>query len=172
MAGRADRQAGQKGLLVGGPASIHTGSGQQVARLIEQGWVQTLFAGNAHAVQDLEQSIYGTSLGVNIKEGRSADHGHEHHLRTINSIRRLGGIQKAIDAGLVKSGIMFAAYRQGIDMVLAGSVRDDGPLPQALTHILDAQRRMHGMDTSIRVPLTDSVISAADLAPPRVPARG
>ncbi len=139
---RAARAAGQKVLLVGGPAIIHTGSGQHVARLIEQGWVQTLFAGNALAVHDLEQAIYGTSLGVNISEGQSVDHGHEHHLRTINSIRRLGGIKKAIDAGLVKSGIMYEASRKEIDVVLAGSIRDDGPLPEVVTDALEAQRRM------------------------------
>ncbi len=139
---RAARAAGQKVLLVGGPAIIHTGSGQHVAKLIEQGWVQTLFAGNALAVHDLEQAIYGTSLGVNISEGQSVDHGHEHHLRTINSVRRLGGIKQAIDAGLVKSGIMYEACRKGIDVVLAGSIRDDGPLPEVITDALEAQRRM------------------------------
>jgi len=139
---RAARAAGQKVLLVGGPAIIHTGSGQHVARLIEQGWVQTLFAGNALAVHDLEQAIYGTSLGVNISEGQSVDHGHEHHLRTINSVRRLGGIKNAIAAGLVKSGVMYEAYRNGVDMVLAGSIRDDGPLPEVVTDAVEAQRRM------------------------------
>ena len=127
---------------MGGPAIIHTGSAQHVARLIEQGWVQTLFGGNALAVHDLEQSIYGTSLGVDLHRGRSVDHGHEHHLRTINTIRRLGGIAAAIDSGLVTSGIMYEAHRKQIDVVLAGSIRDDGPLPEVITDSLEAQRRM------------------------------
>ncbi len=139
---RTARAAGQKVLLVGGPAIIHTGSGQHVAKLIEQGWVQTLFAGNALAVHDLEQSIYGTSLGVDIQQGQSVDHGHEHHLRTINTIRRLGGIGNAIESGVVKSGIMFEAYRKNIDVVLAGSIRDDGPLPEVITDVVEAQRQM------------------------------
>ncbi len=139
---RAARTAGQKVLLVGGPAIIHTGSAQHVARLIEQGWIQTLFGGNALATHDLEQSIYGTSLGISIMEGQSVDHGHEHHLRTINTIRRVGGIKSAIDSGLVKSGIMYEAYQKGIDIVLAGSIRDDGPLPEVITDMLEAQRRM------------------------------
>lgn len=139
---REARAAGQKVLLVGGPAIVHTGSGRHVANLIEQGWVQTLFAGNALAVHDLEQAIYGTSLGVNIQEGESVDHGHEHHLRTINTIRRIGSIKNAIDSGLVKSGIMFEAYRKGIDVVLAGSIRDDGPLPEVITDVVAAQKQM------------------------------
>lgn len=139
---RATRKAGKKVLLVGGPAIIHTGSGHHVAKLIEEGWVQTLFAGNALAVHDLEQAMFGTSLGINLAEGHSVDHGHEHHLRTINTIRRLGGIDKAIESGLIQSGIMYQAYRKKMDIVLAGSIRDDGPLPEVITDSLVAQNRM------------------------------
>lgn len=139
---RATRAEGKKVLLVGGPAIVHTGSAPHVARLIREGWIQTLFAGNALAVHDLEQALHGTSLGVSLSHGMAVEHGHEHHLRAINTIRRLGGIRAAVDAGVVKSGIMFEAVKQKIDMVLAGSIRDDGPLPEVVTDAVEAQDLM------------------------------
>ena len=85
---RATRAEGKKVLLVGGPAIVHTGSAPHVARLIRDGWIQTLFAGNALATHDIEQALYGTSLGVSLEQGEAIEHGHEHHLRAINTIRR------------------------------------------------------------------------------------
>ena len=139
---RATRAEGKKVLLVGGPAIVHTGSAPQVARLIKEGWVQVLFAGNALATHDLEQSLYGTSLGVSLTLGEPIEHGHEHHLRTINTIRRLGGIEQAVRKGVITSGIMYECVQAGIDVVLAGSIRDDGPLPEVITDTLVAQDRM------------------------------
>jgi len=139
---RATRAAGKKVLLVGGPAIVHTGSAPHVAQLIREGWVQTLFAGNALATHDVEQAIYGTSLGVSIDKGEVIEHGHEHHLRTINTIRRKGGIKAAVEAGLVNSGIMYECIMHGVDVVLAGSVRDDGPLPEVITDAVKAQAMM------------------------------
>ncbi len=106
------------------------------------GWIDVLFAGNALATHDVEQALYGTSLGVNILRGEAIEHGHEHHLRTINTIRRLGGIKAAVDAGVLTSGIMYECVKKGIDVVLAGSIRDDGPLPEVITDTLAAQARM------------------------------
>jgi len=114
----------------------------QVARLIREGWIQVLFAGNALATHDLEQSLYGTSLGVSLTLGEPIEHGHEHHLRTINTIRRLGGIAQAVSKGVITSGIMYECVKAGIDVVLAGSIRDDGPLPEVITDTLVAQDRM------------------------------
>jgi lysine-ketoglutarate reductase/saccharopine dehydrogenase-like protein (TIGR00300 family) len=139
---RATRAEGKKVLLVGGPAIVHTGSAPQVARLIREGWIQVLFAGNALATHDLEQSLYGTSLGVSLTLGEPIEHGHEHHLRTINTIRRLGGIAQAVSKGVITSGIMYECVKAGIDVVLAGSIRDDGPLPEVITDTLVAQDRM------------------------------
>ena len=139
---RETRAAGQKVLLVGGPAIVHTGSSAHVARLVREGWIQTLFAGNALATHDIEQAIYGTSLGVSFTRGEAIEHGHEHHLRAINAIRRVGGIARAIDTGLLRSGILFECVKAGVDVVLAGSIRDDGPLPEVITDTLAAQRRM------------------------------
>jgi lysine-ketoglutarate reductase/saccharopine dehydrogenase-like protein (TIGR00300 family) len=139
---RATRAEGKKVLLVGGPAIIHTGSAGHVAELIRKGWIQTLFAGNALATHDIEQALFGTSLGVSLTHGEALEHGHEHHLRAINTIRRLGGINKAVDSGVLKSGIMFECVKAGVDVVLAGSIRDDGPLPEVITDTLAAQARM------------------------------
>ncbi len=139
---RATRAAGQKVLLVGGPAIVHTGSAPHVAQLIREGWVQTLFAGNALATHDIEQAIYGTSLGVSLDHGEAIEHGHEHHLRTINTIRRKGGIRAAVDSGLITSGIMYECIKHGVEVVLAGSVRDDGPLPEVISDAIEAQAMM------------------------------
>ncbi len=139
---RATRAEGKKVILVGGPAIVHTGSAAHVAQLIREGWVQTLFAGNALATHDIEQALFGTSLGVSITRGEALEHGHEHHLRAINTIRRLGGIEPAVRAGVLTSGIMYECVRAGVEVVLAGSIRDDGPLPEVITDTLAAQGRM------------------------------
>jgi lysine-ketoglutarate reductase/saccharopine dehydrogenase-like protein (TIGR00300 family) len=139
---RATQADGKKVLLVGGPAIVHTGSSGHVAQLIRGGWIQTLFAGNALATHDIEQALYGTSLGVSIAQGEPLEHGHEHHLRAINTIRRCGGINKAVAGGVLKSGIMYECVRAGVEVVLAGSIRDDGPLPEVITDTLRAQARM------------------------------
>ena len=139
---RQTRAAGKKVLLVGGPAIVHTGSAEHVARLIREGWVQALFAGNALATHDVEQALYGTSLGVSLTRGEAIEHGHEHHLRAINTIRRLGGLRAAVEKGVLTSGIMYECVRSNVDLVLAGSIRDDGPLPEVITDTMEAQRVM------------------------------
>jgi lysine-ketoglutarate reductase/saccharopine dehydrogenase-like protein (TIGR00300 family) len=139
---RETRAERKKILMVGGPAIVHTGSAGHVARLIKEGWIQVLFAGNALATHDIEQALYGTSLGVSLTHGEPIEHGHEHHLRAINTIRRAGGINRAVEAGILTSGIMYECARAGVEVVLAGSIRDDGPLPEVITDILAAQDRM------------------------------
>jgi lysine-ketoglutarate reductase/saccharopine dehydrogenase-like protein (TIGR00300 family) len=139
---RRTRDNGDKLLAVLGPAVVHTGSVGHVCRLIQAGYVNVLFAGNALATHDIEQALYGTSLGVSLDHGLPTEEGHEHHLRSINTIRRLGGIKAAVDRGMLKSGIMYECVRHHVPFVLAGSIRDDGPLPDVITDILEAQRRM------------------------------
>ncbi len=129
-------------LIVGGPAIVHTGSGEHLCELIRLGYVQHLFAGNALATHDIEQALFGTSLGVRLDCGNIVDAGHEHHLRAINRIRRAGGIAAAVDSGLLTQGVMYECVRSGVDFVLAGSIRDDGPLPDVITDVLDAQNAM------------------------------
>jgi lysine-ketoglutarate reductase/saccharopine dehydrogenase-like protein (TIGR00300 family) len=166
---RATRALGKKVLLVGGPAIVHTGSAQHVARLIREGWVQVLFAGNALATHDLEQAIYGTSLGVSLALGEPLEHGHEHHLRAINTIRRLGGIARAVEQGVVNSGIMYECVKAGVDVVLAGSIRDDGPLPEVITDMLVAQDRMrqaiHGVGFALLIATALHSIATGNLLP-------
>ena len=139
---RTTRAEGKKVLLVGGPAIVHTGSAGHVARLIRDGWVQVLFAGNALATHDLEQALFGTSLGVSLALGEPLEHGHEHHLRAINTIRRLGGIRQAVEKRVITSGIMYECVKGSVEVVLAGSIRDDGPLPEVITDTLAAQEKM------------------------------
>jgi lysine-ketoglutarate reductase/saccharopine dehydrogenase-like protein (TIGR00300 family) len=139
---RRTRSAGDKILAVLGPAVVHTGSAGHIGQLIRNGWINILFAGNALATHDIEQALYGTSLGVSLDHGLPTEEGHEHHLRSINTMRRLGGIKKAVERGVLKSGIMFECVRHNIPFVLAGSIRDDGPLPEVITDILAAQRVM------------------------------
>ena len=139
----SDARSGDgKTLIVGGPAIVHTGSGGYVCELIRGGYVDHLFAGNALATHDIEQALFGTSLGVYLDRGDLAEAGHEHHLRAINRIRRLGGIRQAVEAGILTSGIMCECVHNGTDVLLAGSIRDDGPLPDVTTDALDAQREM------------------------------
>jgi len=125
-----------------GPAVVHTGSVEHICKLIRDRYLNILFAGNALATHDIEQALYGTSLGVWLDRGLPAEEGHEHHLRAINTIRRLGGIRAAVERGVLKSGIMYECIRHDIPFALAGSIRVDGPLPEVITDVLEAQRRM------------------------------
>jgi lysine-ketoglutarate reductase/saccharopine dehydrogenase-like protein (TIGR00300 family) len=137
-----NRSAGGKTLLVGGPAIIHTGSGEFLQQLIRKGYIDVLFAGNALAAHDIEQATFGTSLGVYLDREGLAEAGHEHHLRAINRIRRAGGIRQAVEAGILTSGVMYECVRHGVDFLLAGSIRDDGPFPDVITDVLAAQKQM------------------------------
>jgi lysine-ketoglutarate reductase/saccharopine dehydrogenase-like protein (TIGR00300 family) len=138
----ANRRGPGKSLLVGGPAIVHTGSGPLVCQLIREGYIHKLFAGNALATHDIEQALFGTSLGVNLSEGAIVDAGHEHHLRAINRIRRHGSIAAAVQAGVLRSGIMYECVKNGVEFHLSGSIRDDGPLPEVVTDVLQCQRIM------------------------------
>jgi lysine-ketoglutarate reductase/saccharopine dehydrogenase-like protein (TIGR00300 family) len=144
---RAARERGQRILAVCGPAVIHTGAGPDLARLVRGGWVDVLFAGNGFATHDLESSVFGTSLGVSLEAATPTDGGHANHLRVINEIRRHGSIARAVDAGFVRSGVMYECVRRGVPFVLAGSVRDDGPLPDVLSDVVAAADAMRaGID--------------------------
>jgi len=139
---RQAREAGQKVLLVAGPAVVHTGAAPHVIRLIEAGYVDLIFAGNALAVHDIESAFYGTALGVHLGHGFPVESGHQHHLHAINRIRACGGIRAAVEQGVLSTGIMHACIRNNVEFVLAGSVRDDGPLPEVITDMVQAQRAM------------------------------
>ena len=152
---RAVRADGGSILFVGGPAIIHTGAGRYLSWLVREGWVQVLFAGNALAAHDIESAMYGTSLGVSLESGLGTEHGHEHHIRAINAVRSRGSIKKAVEDGLITEGVMYEVTRAGIPHVLAGSIRDDGPLPDVITDSVVAQKAMRAAvhDRDIRMAL-------------------
>jgi lysine-ketoglutarate reductase/saccharopine dehydrogenase-like protein (TIGR00300 family) len=133
------RAEGGKIAIVAGPVVVHTGGAPYLASLIRDGYVQVLLSGNALAVHDIEFAMFGTSLGVNLETGRSVEGGHHHHMRAINAVRRAGGLSQAVEQGIVKSGIMYECHRHGIAYVLAGSIRDDGPLPETIMNLILAQ---------------------------------
>lgn len=169
---RAARDGDGKILLVAGPAVVHTGSRDYFSWLVEQGFVNVLFAGNALAAHDIEQSFFDTSLGISMSHGRAAEEGHEHHLRSINRIRRAGGIRPAVEQGLLTSGIMYQCVRRGIPFVLAGSIRDDGPLPDVITDSLAAQSAMRelceGVTFCLMIATTLHSIATGNMLPARV----
>ncbi len=158
-----------KTLIVGGPAIVHTGSGEHLGWMIRSGYVDILFAGNALATHDIEQALFGTSLGVHLDRGDVAESGHEHHLRAINRIRRAGGIRQAVESGVLTSGLMYECVRQGIDFLLAGSIRDDGPLPDVITDVLVAQQEMRkkvrGVTFCLMIATTLHSIAVGNLLP-------
>ncbi|HJJ99879.1 MAG TPA: TIGR00300 family protein [Methanocorpusculum sp.] len=136
------KASGKKVALVGGPAIIHTGAADAVAAMIRERYIDVLFAGNALATHDLEYSIFGTSLGMDLRSGELVSGGHRHHLYTINKIMDAGSIYAAVQTGIVKSGIMYECIKNNIPFVLAGSIRDDGPLPDVIQNVIEAQDAM------------------------------
>jgi lysine-ketoglutarate reductase/saccharopine dehydrogenase-like protein (TIGR00300 family) len=166
---RRSKEAGEKILAVLGPAVVHTGSVEHVCQMIRGGFLNILFAGNALATHDIEQALYGTSLGISAAQGLPTEEGHEHHLRAINTIRRLGGIRTAVERGVLKTGIMYECVKHNIPFVLAGSIRDDGPLPEVITDILEAQRKMrehiHGVGFCLMMATMLHSIATGNLLP-------
>jgi lysine-ketoglutarate reductase/saccharopine dehydrogenase-like protein (TIGR00300 family) len=166
---RRSKEAGEKILAVLGPAVVHTGAVEHVCQMIRAGYLNILFAGNALATHDIEQAFFGTSLGISADQGLPTEEGHEHHLRSINTIRRLGGIQTAVQRGKLTRGIMFECVKHKIPYVLAGSIRDDGPLPEVITDVLIAQRRMreqiHGVGFCLMVSTMLHSIATGNLLP-------
>jgi lysine-ketoglutarate reductase/saccharopine dehydrogenase-like protein (TIGR00300 family) len=134
------RAAGERIVVVPGPAVVHSGGEAALAALVREGWVDAILTGNAFAVHDLEKAIVGTSLGVCQMSGRSVEGGSRNHLFAINAVNRLGGVRQAVESGLVKSGAMYEAVRKGVPFVLAGSIRDDGPLRDVITDTVQAQK--------------------------------
>lgn len=142
---RSVHESGKRILWVAGPAVVHTGSGPDVSALIRAGYVNALFAGNGVAAHDIESHIYGTSLGVHLAEGTAAEHGHEHHIRAINALRRYGSFKAAIDDGLFTDGVVYHLVKQNCGYLFGGSVRDDGPLPEVVSDMNEVQRQLRGL---------------------------
>ena len=139
---REIRAHGGKILIVAGPAIVHSGAGPYLAKLIRDGYVQALFGGNAIATHDVESVLFGTSLGVALKDGRAVPGGHRNHMAAINAIRAIGSLHEAVEKGLLRDGIMYECVKNNVEIVLAGSVRDDGPMPDVITDTTQAQIKM------------------------------
>lgn len=133
------RSAGHKIVVVAGPVVVHTGGASPLARLIREGYVNALLCGNALGVHDIEAALLGTSLGIRQSDGRQEEHGHRNHMRAINAIYHCGNIRGAVESGRLRSGVMYECVRAGVPFVLAGSLRDDGPLPDTITDMNHAQ---------------------------------
>ncbi|HEY9390376.1 MAG TPA: TIGR00300 family protein [Mycobacteriales bacterium] len=170
---REVKAEGRRILWVGGPAIVHTGAAPAMVALVQGGYVDVLFAGNALATHDIEAALYGTSLGVDLNKGSGVPHGHEHHIRAINTIRRCGSIADAVKQGVLTRGVMHALVEAGKDFVLVGSVRDDGPLPDVHADVIDGQRAMraqlHDVGFCIMIATMLHSIGTGNLLPASIP---
>lgn len=169
---RRARDAGRDVVLVGGPAIVHSGSAPLLAKLIDAGWVTVLLAGNALAAHDIEANMLGTSLGVDLESGRSGPHGHTHHLRAINRVRRAGSIAAAVEAGDITDGVMHTCVKTETPFVLCGSIRDDGPLPDVISNVLEATDAMRDVvgnaDVCLMVATMLHSVAVGNILPARV----
>jgi lysine-ketoglutarate reductase/saccharopine dehydrogenase-like protein (TIGR00300 family) len=169
---RRARAAGEKIVVVAGPAVVHSGGDVHLARLVREGWVDVILTGNAFAVHDLEKAILKTSLGVCQLSGRAVEGGSRHHLFAINAVNRKGGIRAAVEAGLVTSGVMYECVKRGIPVVLAGSIRDDGPLKDTITDVVAAQKAyvegLKGAGVCLMLASALHSIAVGNLLPARV----
>lgn len=166
------KDKGGKVCVVGGPAVIHTGCAPVLAQLIKEGYVNKLFAGNALATHDIEDALYGTSLGVITKTGELVAHGHKHHLRAINEINKAGSIKDAVEQGVLTSGVMYECVKNDAPYILAGSIRDDGPLPDVITDSQEAQQRMReevqDVDMVIMIATLLHSVATGNIIPARI----
>jgi lysine-ketoglutarate reductase/saccharopine dehydrogenase-like protein (TIGR00300 family) len=169
---RRAREAGERIVVVAGPAVVHSGGDVHLARLVREGWVDAILTGNAFAVHDLEKAILKTSLGVCQMSGRAVEGGSRHHLFAINAVNRAGGVEAAVAKGLVTSGVMHEAVRKGVPFVLAGSIRDDGPLCDTITDVVAAQkayvRALEGAGVCLMLASALHSIAVGNLLPARV----
>ncbi|MCK6446446.1 MAG: TIGR00300 family protein [Planctomycetes bacterium] len=141
-AARAMREArarGERIAYVLGPAIVHSGGDVALVKLVRAGWVDVVLSGNAFAAHDLEKSLLRTSLGVCQMSGRAVEGGSRNHLWAINAVNRAGSIRRAVESGIVKSGVMHELVKKDVPFVLAGSIRDDGPLADVIVDVLKAQ---------------------------------
>ncbi len=136
---RQAKEQGKKIVAVAGPVVVHTGGVTGLSKLIRDHWIDAVLSGNALGVHDIESSLFGTSLGIRLADGRQAEHGHRNHMRAINAIYHAGGIKGAVESGRLKSGVMYECVKNNVPFVLAGSLRDDGPLPETITDMNAAQ---------------------------------
>jgi lysine-ketoglutarate reductase/saccharopine dehydrogenase-like protein (TIGR00300 family) len=170
---KENRKQGKGSLFVLGPVVVHSGGVKSVVELINKGWITLLFAGNALAAHDIEAALYGTSLGVSLEGGDYTEHGYEHHLRAINKIRLSGSIDAAVKDGVLTSGIMHACVKCRVPFILAGSIRDDGPLPEVITESMSVQeilrKNLKKIGVTVVVGTVLHGIAVGNLLPAHVP---
>lgn len=163
------RDEKKKTLFVGGPVVIHTGAAECLAYLVREGFISVLFAGNGLAAHDIENALYGTSLGVRLQDGTLVQGGHRNHLMAINTIRRAGSIRAAVESGLITRGVMHACITNNVPFVLAGSIRDDGPLPEVITDVVAAadtmRQHVRGSYLALVVATTLHAIAVGNIVP-------
>ena len=166
---RQIRDQGGKVAVTAGPVVIHTGGASHLSRLVRQGYVQALLGGNAIAVHDIEQALMGTSLGVDMQRGVPVRGGHRHHLKVINTVRRCGSIAGAVEQGILTKGIMYECVKNGVPFALAGSIRDDGPLPDTEMDLIKAQseyaRLLEGTDMILMLSTMLHSIGVGNMTP-------
>jgi len=169
---REIKARGGRILVVAGPAIIHSGAGVYLGQLIRAGYVDVLFGGNAIATHDVESALLGTSLGVHLDSGLPVEGGHRHHMKALNTIRTLGSLRAAVEQGVLTRGVMYEAIKKDITMVLAGSIRDDGPMPDVITDVLVAQDRMReavrGVELALMISSMLHAIATGNLLPASV----
>lgn len=163
------RSEKKKTIFVGGPALVHTGAAESLAYLVREGFLSLLLGGNGLAVHDIEHALYGTSLGIRLADGTPDQAGHHNHLRAINAIRRGGGIRAAVEAGLLTRGFMYECIKKEVSFLLAGSIRDDGPLPEVITDVVEAtdmmRRSIKGAHLALVVATTLHAIAVGNILP-------
>lgn len=169
---RRAREAGEKIVVVAGPAIVHSGGDAPMARLVRAGWVDVVLTGNAFAAHDMEKAILKTSLGICQMSGRAVEGGSRNHLWAINAVNRAGGIRPAVESGLVGSGVMHELVKRNVPFVLAGSIRDDGPLKDVVTDTLAAQKAyaesLRGAGVCLMLASALHSIAVGNLLPARV----
>jgi lysine-ketoglutarate reductase/saccharopine dehydrogenase-like protein (TIGR00300 family) len=169
---RRTREAGEKIVVVAGPAIVHSGGDRPLARLVREGWVDVLLTGNAFAVHDMEKSILKTSLGICQMSGRAVEGGSRNHLFAINAVNRAGGVRQAVEKGVVTSGVMYELVQRRTPFVLAGSIRDDGPLKDVITDVVAAQaayvEALRGAGMCLMLASALHAIAVGNLLPARV----
>jgi lysine-ketoglutarate reductase/saccharopine dehydrogenase-like protein (TIGR00300 family) len=166
------KKNGGRIVIVGGPAIVHTGADDAVSELIKTGYVDGVLAGNALAVHDIEYATLGTSLGMNVHDATLAYHGHRNHMDTINAVFKAGSISNMVKTKKLTKGIMYECVKNKIPFVLAGSIRDDGPLPDVITDITQAQREykkvLQGADMVIMISTMLHSIATGNMLPANV----
>ena len=155
---REAKESGGRIAVVAGPVVVHTGGSAHFKDIIRAGFVDVLLAGNALAVHDVEQALFGTSLGVDLDTGKAIEGGHRHHMRAINTINRAGGLRQAVEQNVLTSGVMYECIRKDVDFVLAGSIRDDGPLPDTIMDLRVAQDRYAAALENVKLVLSLSTM--------------